>query len=99
MFRWSPLIGDGPGLAERRNEIDQFISDIALGDGDGEIRQPVRGATAPKLTECKFFYNPIYRYIYIKNTKVAGSSVVEALAPFCPNNFTAEDAMVPFIRM
>lgn len=61
-----------------------------MGDADGQVRLPPRGITAPKLDECKLFFNPVYRFIYIKNTKTAGSSVLAALNP-CPQQATLEE--------
>ena len=93
--RWPPGLSIGPGVEERRNSTNEWIWDLAMGGRKGQITPPAAGLTAPKLDDCRVFFNPVYRYIYIKNTKTAGSSVLDAMGTICPDSIMeAEDPTV-----
>lgn len=48
----------------------------------------------PRAGLCTVMFDPIYKFIFIKNTKVAGTSVFLSLGKFCPENVTLASAMV-----
>ena len=97
LSRWPPGLSTGPGVAERLNSTNAWIWAVAMGDQNGVITPPAAGVTAPKLDDCRVFFNPVYRYIYIKNTKTAGSSVLDAMGPICPESVMEADD--PTVRL
>jgi hypothetical protein len=65
-----------------------------LGTDDGALHALPAGSAPPKAGICTLLFNPIYKFILIKNTKVAGTSVFLNFGGFCPPGITLEQAKV-----
>lgn len=74
--------------------IYDWIWQRTLGDSSGEVVSQPRSTVAPRVDKCVLLFNPVYKLIFIKNTKVAGSSVYESLGSYCPPTITLEAARV-----
>jgi hypothetical protein len=66
-----------------------------LGADDGSSGVLPIGVAPPKAGLCTVSFNPIYKFIFIKNTKVAGTSVFLSFGGFCRAGITLEEAKVP----
>lgn len=52
------------------------------------------GESPPKAGICTLLFNPTYKFIVVKNTKVAGTSLFLKFGGFCPPGITPEKAKV-----
>eukprot|EP00892_Ulva_mutabilis_P004467 jgi/Ulvmu1/2392/UM131_0003.1 len=86
---WWPPNTDPEGPAHQH--VRDWLWQSTLGGIDGRL-PPSRGEVAPRVDKCMVLINPIYKFIFIKNTKVAGSSVFESLGGMCPPEITFERA-------
>jgi hypothetical protein len=65
-----------------------------LGRTDGSSGVLPIGALPPKAGLCTVLFNPIYKFIFIKNTKVAGTSVFLNFGGMCKTGTTLAIANV-----
>lgn len=77
-----------------QNSLNEWLWQHALGTADGVLHPLPRGAVPPKAAICTLLFNPIYKFILIKNTKVAGTSVFVDFGGFCRPGITLEEAKV-----
>lgn len=71
-------------------QLDQWLEDHWVSPGGNSSgssgagpRLPAPGEPAPQSEGCKAFINPVYKYIFLRNTKVAGTSINDALGGTC----------------
>eukprot|EP00892_Ulva_mutabilis_P012447 jgi/Ulvmu1/9575/UM054_0005.1 len=86
--KWLP----SKGTDQMRNGLNEWIWQHAIGTSDGELHALPRGVVPPKAAICTLLFNPVYKLILIKNTKVAGTSVFLNLGGFCQPGITMEKA-------
>ena len=61
---------------------------------------PPLGQLAPVSSPCRAFINPVYKYIFLRGTKVAGTSVANALGNLCPDGKpTTADTIAQSVRL
>jgi hypothetical protein len=58
-----------------RGDIMQWAFEYTLGGVHAAGREMPLGEAPPKAGLCTVLFNPFYKFIFIKNTKVAGTSV------------------------
>lgn len=77
-----------------RHGLSEWMWQHAIGTSDGELHPLPRGAVPPKAAICTILVNPVYKFILVKNTKVAGTSVFLSLGGFCKAGISLEEAKV-----
>ena len=50
------------------------------------------GESPPKAGICTLLFNPMYKFIVVMNTKVAGTSLFLKFGGFCPSGINLETA-------
>ena len=74
--------------AEVRKDVMEWAYAQALGHEDGSNGALQLGAAPPKAGLCTVLFNPAYKFIFIKNTKVAGTSVFLNFGGSCDGSQT-----------
>lgn len=77
-----------------RQALYDWAYNHTLGNDDGNSGVLPLGVAPPKAGLCTVSFNPIYKFIFIKNTKVAGTSVFLNFGGFCGNNVPLETTQV-----
>lgn len=80
--------------SQMHNSLNEWMWQHALGTSDGVLHPLPRGTVPPKAAICTLLFNPVYKFILIKNTKVAGTSVFLNFGGFCKAGITLEEAKV-----
>lgn len=87
--RWSPAVSAGPLL---RAKFDDWLWNQTLGTDAGDIRILPLGDSPPLSAPCTVLFSPLYKFIFIKNTKTAGTSLFLKFGGFCPEGISLESA-------
>jgi hypothetical protein len=77
-----------------RTQLEDWVWRQVLGTDSGESQALPLGVAPPKAGLCTLLFNPIYKFVLIKNTKVAGTSVFLNFGGHCPDGITLEEAKV-----
>ena len=86
--------GDPEGPNGVRQPIFAWAWRHVLGEPDGSPAQLPLGEAPPKAGVCVVLFNPIYKMIFVKNTKVAGTSVLLSFGGLCPAGIDLKTAQV-----
>lgn len=78
-----------------RKRWDDWLFQQFLGEEDGSWNPLPSESAPPKAGSCMVLINPVYKFILVKNTKVAGTSIFVKFGGFCPEGITYDDAKVP----
>ena len=79
---------------KRAKAVWNWAWEQTLGREDGRVAVLPLGVAPPKAALCTVLFNPVYKMIFIKNTKVAGTSVFVKFGQMCPEDITLEKAAV-----
>lgn len=78
----------------RANAVWNWAWEQTLGQSDGSVGVLPLGESPPKAALCTVLFNPVYKFILIKNTKVAGTSVFLKFGQLCPAGISLKQARV-----
>lgn len=80
------------GKPGNHGDLMVWLADKLL--GQTEASAAPLAELPPKADMCILLFNPVYKFIFIKNTKVAGTSVAKSLGRSCPPGLSVEEMRV-----